>query len=143
PVAPDPPPVVLPPVPKDVPPAPLPAIPLALPAATAPPIPVGPGRIEVGGVPVPYDSLSRMVDGGDFGPSGGCRSCGGARGGCAACSGRGGVDQCAPGGRGCEPFPARTVVGRFVGLVYQEVCCPDPCWQGRGEPIAAAAVFTH
>jgi hypothetical protein len=134
---PAPPPVVLPPVPQDVPPAPLPAIPLAPPAAL--PIPVGPGPIEVGGVPIPFDSLTRMIDGGNH-PGTGCRTCGG--GGCSACSGRGGVDQCSPGGHRCEPFPATTVVGRFVGLVYQEVCCPDPCWQGRWEPLPSAAFFT-
>jgi hypothetical protein len=116
----------------DVPAAP----PKELPAIPGPPpaVIVAPGPIEVGGVPVPFDTLSRLVDGG-CAPGGGCTSCGG--GGCAGCGGR----PCAPGRQPCEPFPARTCVGRFIGLVYENVCCPDPCYQPRWEAITAAAFF--
>ena len=94
-----------------------------------------PGSIDVGGVAMPFDSLTRMVEGqiGGCG-GGGCATCGG--GGCAP--GR----PCAAGKGKCEPFPAKTVFGRAIGLMYENLCCPDPCYQPKWEPITATAFFT-
>ncbi|MDB5311260.1 MAG: hypothetical protein JWO38_5462 [Gemmataceae bacterium] len=140
----------LPPVPPTAPvpgaklpttPAPLPAIPPPPPPTPAPnplpaPLPIpgepGPGPIDVGGAPLPFDSLSRLIDGGDHGSGGGCSSCGGSCGG----------GQCSAGHKPCEPFPARTSFGRVIGLVYENICCPNPCYQPRWESITAAAFFT-
>jgi hypothetical protein len=120
-------------------PAPLPSIPVAPDLGAPAPLPVPgpvvfgpvvPGPIDVNGVPLPFDSLAHLIDGGTDG-FGGCPSCGG------SCAG----GQCRAGQKKCEPFPARTCAGRFVGLVYQTICCPDPCYQPRWEPITAAAFF--
>lgn len=117
----------------------LPAIPsssgavVAVPSQSGLPAPVSPGPIEVDGQPLPFEALSRLVDGGDFGPpmiGGPCAACGGC-----------GDGQCRAGGHKCDPFPAKTALGRFVGLVYQNICCPDPCYQPRWEPITAAGFF--
>ena len=108
------------------------AAPQPLPFPSA--VPVGPGAIEVGGVPMPYDSLSRLVEGEIGGcATGSCSSCGG---GCAP--GR----PCAAGKPKCEPFPAHTVFGRAIGLMYENLCCPDPCYQPHWEAITANQFYT-
>jgi hypothetical protein len=119
-----------------------------LPAVTVPPVPVptaapaptpssAPGPIQVGGKPLTYDALSHLVDGGIEVPTiGGCASCEG---------GPCGPGQCRAGGgaKCCEAFPPGSgPVARFVELIYQCVCCPDPCYVPRWEPIADAAFFT-
>lgn len=113
--------------------APTPTPPAAPPAAlpTTPAVPGTPGPIDVGGTPLTFDALSRLVDGGNR-PGGGCSTCGG------SCAG----GQCAAGKKPCEPFHAHTAAGRFVQLAYETICCPDPCYQPRWEPITAAAFFT-
>src|SRR5437764_803507 len=73
-----------------------------------PPIVVSPppvaGAIELNGQPMPFDALSKMVDGN------GCSHCGSGGGfGCSACG-----DPPCRAGR-CEPFPAKTAVGRVIG----------------------------
>lgn len=133
------------------PPAPLPAAPaksapvvsvpaVPAPAPVAPPAAapmVTPGPIDVGGKPLTYDALSRLVDGGAPPPTiGGVASCEGG-----AC----GPGQCRAGAgpNACESFPPGSgPVARFVELVYKCVCCPDPCYVPRWEPIADAAFFT-
>jgi hypothetical protein len=131
----------LPPAP-DVPPAKLPPLPdttATLPASpadqTAPtPVPTGPvGPIMVGDQIVTFDSLSKLVDGqGCSAGSAGCSTCGDCP------PGR----PCAAGGRKCEPFPeSRNPLTRFVGLLYENICCPDPCYQPKWEPLADAAFF--
>lgn len=116
----------------------LPAIPDPKAVAAPLAVPVRPGPIEVGGRPLTYDALATLVDGGScgapaLGSPGTCESCGG---GC-------GPGQCRAGSgpNKCEPFPAKTAAGRFVKLVYECMCCPDPCYQPRWEPIADAAFF--
>ena len=69
------PPLDLPPIMPAPPPAPLPL---------PPPFPAGPGSIEVGGVPMPYEALTQMMEGQLGGSGGGCSACGG--------------DGCAPAG---------------------------------------------
>ena len=49
--------------------------------------------------------------------------------------------QCRPGGKRCEPYPAHTAAGRVIGLIYSSVCCTDPCYQPRWEPLADASFF--
>ncbi|MCI0704622.1 MAG: transporter [Planctomycetia bacterium] len=127
-------------------PAPRPLPPPVSGSPTLPPLPQesfgGVGPIDINGQPIPFEELAKMVDGsicpgcgGSLG-AGGCASCGGGDGsGCAP--GR----PCPPGARQCEPFPAKTAAGRLIGLVYQSICCPDPCYQPRWEPIADAAFF--
>lgn len=117
-------------------PAPLPPPALLPPPAVVPPEVVA-GTIEVNGTPVTFDALAALVDGNS------CSSCGGnvGPGGCGSCGECGGL-PCRPGGGRCAPFPARTAAGRVIGLVYSSVCCPDPCYQPRWEPLADAAFFT-
>jgi hypothetical protein len=124
---------------SDSPPTALPP-PSALPPLTPSPVPGPPPAaigIEVNGKPVPFDTLSKLVDGNA------CPHCGGGLGpgGCTTCGDCGGP-QCRAGGRRCEPFPDTTVAGRFVGLIYTGICCPDPCYQPHWEPLADAAFFT-
>jgi hypothetical protein len=92
------------------------------------------GPIELSGNPVTFDVLSKLVDGNI------CPGCGGGVGfgGCETCGG----PQCRAGGKRCEPFPAHTAAGRVIGLIYTSVCCPDPCYQPRWEPLADAAFFS-
>jgi hypothetical protein len=136
----------VPQLPPDPPAAQLPAIPTpgSNPAPVMIPTPSGPGPIDVGGQPIPFDALARLVDGGDFGPPfggpGSCPTCGNGMGGIGGC----GPGQCraGAGARCCEAFPATGPLTRFVGLIYQCICCPDPCYQPHWEPIADAAFFT-
>jgi hypothetical protein len=41
----------------------------------------------------------------------------------------------------CYPFPAHTAVGRYIGELYESICCPDPCYQPSWVPEANAAFF--
>lgn len=133
-----PPPTALPPQPLPAPKAvpATPPIPVPLPGTSdAPIIPApmptaGPGPIRVGDGTVTFDHLERLIDGGAR-RGGGCSTCGG------SC----GPAGCAAGKQPCEPFPTGGVAGRFVQLVYESICCPDPCYQPRWEPITAAAFF--
>lgn len=133
--------VELPPIPTaQLPPAPpaklpvvpLPAVPTPAPLPLPSPVPGAPvaGPIDVNGVPLPFDSLSQLIDGGSGGGS--CPTCGG---GC-------GPGQCRAGKKQCEPFPARTVIGRMIGMTYENICCVDPCYQPRWEALPSAAFFT-
>ncbi|VTS02876.1 Uncharacterized protein OS=Blastopirellula marina DSM 3645 GN=DSM3645_13590 PE=4 SV=1: Phenol_MetA_deg [Gemmata massiliana] len=117
-----------------VPPAPLPPLKAAPPSGS---VGVVAGPIELNGQPLAFDALSKMVDGNT------CSSCGGggAVGGCSTCGACGDV-PCRSGGKRCEPFPAHTAAGRVIGLIYSSVCCPDPCYQPKWEPLADAAFFT-
>jgi hypothetical protein len=55
-----------------------------------------------------------------------------------------GVGNCSPGGKECYPCCATdTAVGRFLCNLYHCLCCPDPCYDGRWQPIADAAFFTE
>jgi hypothetical protein len=135
--------------PSDTPPPPPAPAPLGPPVALPPPNPLppmnlppqlpGPGPIEIDGSPVPFESLSKMVDGNT------CSNCGsgltpGGFAGCESC-GACGPAQCRAGGKRCEPFPAHGPFGRVIGLIYSSICCPDPCYQPRWEPLADAAFF--
>ncbi|MBP3958930.1 transporter [Gemmata sp. G18] len=117
-----------------IPPAPLPPL-----KTTPSAVPVGvvAGPIELNGQPLAFDALSKLVDGNA------CSSCGGggAVGGCSTCGACGDV-PCRSGGKRCEPFPAHTAAGRVIGMIYSSVCCPDPCYQPKWEPLADAAFFT-
>lgn len=122
-----------PPPTSDAPPVALPP-PSVLPPLTASPPTAG--LIDINGRPVTFDALSKLVDGTA------CSSCGGgmSAGGCSTCGDCGGP-QCRPGGKRCEPFPAHTAAGRVIGLIYSSVCCTDPCYQPRWEPLADASFF--
>ena len=51
--------------------------------------------------------------------------------------------NCVPGQKPCYP-PANecnTVVGGFLSNLYQEICCPDPCYQPKWDPAAYASFF--
>ncbi len=121
---------VAPPPTSAPPPFPLP------PPSVLPPLPASPptaGLIDINGRPVTFDALSKLVDGNV------CASCGGGMGagGCSTC----GDAPCRAGGKRCEPYPAHTAAGRVIGLIYSSVCCTDPCYQPRWEPLADASFF--
>ncbi len=62
--------------------------------------------------------------------------------GCASCGGCDG--QCVPGRfEDCCGCNSTTVFGRILGGVYQELCCPDACYQGKWIPVANAAFFVE
>ncbi len=76
----------------------------------------------------------------------GCPTCGGRAGisanpapnpSCTTCGGTG----CSPGSAACYPFPATTHLGRFVGGLYECLCCPDPCYQPSWVPESNASFF--
>ncbi|WP_165227179.1 hypothetical protein [Aquisphaera insulae] len=51
--------------------------------------------------------------------------------------------NCIPGRPPCN-LPANecnTVVGAFMQNLYQAICCPDPCYQPRWDPVANASLF--
>lgn len=62
--------------------------------------------------------------------------------GCVDC-GEGCCTNCVPGRRPCDPNVATSVLGRFVGGIYNCICCPDPCYEGKWYPLADAAFFTE
>jgi hypothetical protein len=50
--------------------------------------------------------------------------------------------MCIPGRQPCPPDKdCNTVVGAFLANMYQELCCPDPCYQPKWEPAAFASFF--
>jgi hypothetical protein len=93
-------------------------------------LPAGP--IAIGGQSVSFDALARMVDanGGGSGEVG-----------CASCGDCGPGRPCAPGAQKCEPFPDGNAFTRAMGLIYEIVCCPDPCYQPKWEAVADSAFF--
>lgn len=49
---------------------------------------------------------------------------------------------CIPGRQPCSPEKdCDTVIGAFISNMYQELCCPDPCYQPKWEPAAFASFF--
>ena len=50
---------------------------------------------------------------------------------CAVCAGASHLRPCA----------AKTRLGRFGCILYEEICCPDPCYEGKWIPLANAAFF--
>jgi hypothetical protein len=99
--------------------------------ADAPPAAAAPGGILQAGCSTCGTGLIgglRAPDLGDFGGAG----CGGA-----------GCGNCVPGRKPCDPHLAESVVGRFWGGIYNCICCPDPCYEGKWYPLADAALFTE
>jgi hypothetical protein len=75
----------------------------------------------------------------------GCAGCGlhGYGGhGCAGggCGGYGGANGCYP-GRHCHGCDPDSICGRLFGCFYDELCCPDPCYEPMWIPEANAAFF--
>ena len=75
-----------------------------------------------------------------------CATCGGfhssldgpALHGCLTCGGQ----NCVPGQKPCYPLPdCNSVIGAFISNLYQELCCPDPCYQPKWDPAAYASFF--
>lgn len=113
------------------PPAVLPPLPAAS-LANAPSLSVPAGPISMGGQSITFDALAKMVDGQlDGGPAAGCASCGDC----------GPGRPCTPGSHKCEPFPDDNPLLCALGMIYNTVCCPDPCYQPHWEPIADSAFF--
>lgn len=109
-----------------------PEAPTPQPPAVAPqPVPSFGGLI-VDGVPIDSATVGQVL----AGKSVGCSSCGG--GGCAGC---GGSTHCVPGRPNCDRYPADGVLGRFVGAIYDCVCCPDPCYIPQWTTLANAAFY--
>jgi hypothetical protein len=65
-----------------------------------------------------------------------------------------GPNGCGPGGcvdgncipgrfRHCDWCNRDTFCGRLFCHVYEELCCPDPCYEGRWIPVANAAFFVE
>ncbi|MCZ2343986.1 MAG: hypothetical protein LC104_19645 [Bacteroidales bacterium] len=99
---------------------------------TTPPSPPLGGVLTVDGVPVDPAGLK-------FRWKGGCTSCGGT--GCDGGLGCPGSRHCLPGRKDCEPFPANNACERFIGSLYEIICCPDPCYEPYWEPLANAAFY--
>jgi hypothetical protein len=107
-----------------------------LPPLTLPPLPVGPPTEDKPAAPAPavgpVQIGSRVIPPGEIGPltglpvAGGCSTCGGTGSGC----------------NQCTPFPRTGFASRLVGAVYDVLCCTDPCYQPKWEPLADAAFFT-
>lgn len=109
-----------------LPPLTLPPLP-ATDETTAPPTP-DPSALVVG----PVQIGSRVIASGELGQLTGLPVAGG----CATCGGNGsGCNQ-------CTPFPRIGFASRVVGLVYDTLCCTDPCYQPKWMPLADAAFFT-
>lgn len=68
---------------------------------------------------------------------GGCSTCG--HDDCETC---GGSRHCSPGRKACEPFPARNRFERLIGVMYETLCCPDPCYDPKWNILADSAFFT-
>jgi hypothetical protein len=77
----------------------------------------------------------------------GCSTCGSALssgiGGCPSC-GNGGA--CVPGRTneycdGNSGWCGTTFLGRSIAGLYQCICCPDPCYEGKWLPVADSAFF--
>ena len=51
-----------------------------------------------------------------------------------------GSGQCVP-GRTCTGCNSDTHIGRLLGGFYDELCCPDPCYEPRWIPAVNAAFF--
>jgi hypothetical protein len=50
--------------------------------------------------------------------------------------------MCIPGRQPCAPDKeCNTIIGAFLNNMYQELCCPDPCYQPKWEPAAFASFF--
>jgi hypothetical protein len=110
-----------PPQPEEEPKPPGALPPLPVPNAEPTPEP-STGPVTVGSRVIPTGELTQLTGL----PAGGCASCGGKGGGC---------DR-------CEPYPATGFASRLVGLVYETLCCPDPCYQPKWMPLVDAAFFT-
>jgi hypothetical protein len=80
-----------------------------------------------------------------------CSSCSsglglGSHGGGSGCDSCGGRLPCYPGRKpfcgedGCHvPPPPETCLGRFLHGLYECLCCPDPCYEGKWTPITDSA----
>lgn len=120
------------PPPQELPPVQVPASPAPPPATTLPPPATPGGVLTVDGVPVD-------PAGWKFRWKGGCTSCGGST--CDGGLGCAGSRHCLPGRKDCEPFPANNACERFIGSLYEIICCPDPCYEPYWEPLANAAFY--
>ena len=119
------------------------------PAALGPPAQVSPASATAATPPAPVNPVSAntIVDT-NVVPASGCASghCGGgcAGGGCqgnpASAYGYSG-GGCVPGKRCCDWVYNDTICGRFLGGIYEGVCCPDPCYEPSWIFEANAAFF--
>lgn len=107
-----------PPYPETVPTPPAPQI---LPAPQAPTLPSPAEPLQPLIEPIPQGTAPPL---GTFMP---CESCG-----CA---------PCAAGHTKCAPCTAKTRLGRLGCILYEEICCPDPCYEGKWLALANAAFF--
>ena len=73
--------------------------------------------------------------------SGGGLGAGGSHlsGGSATC----GPEGCTPGRHNCYPWEHnKTFAGRMAGAMYEALCCPDPCYEGKWIPLADSAFYS-
>ncbi len=103
----------------------------ATPPESLPPLALTPVTIEPPPPIVTQPVGHRRIPTGESGAftgvvSKGCSTCGGAGGGC----------------NQCEPMPQTGFATRLVGLMYETLCCPDPCYQPKWMPLADSAFFT-
>jgi len=77
----------------------------------------------------------------------GCSTCGSAlSGGIGGCSSCGNGGACVPGHTNeyCDGncgWCGTTFLGRSIAGLYQCICCPDPCYEGKWLPVADSAFF--
>ncbi len=79
------------------------------------------------------DVQPQLVEGGPPAVNTGCATCGLGGGGC-----------CVPGRyRECCGCNSDSICGRILCCFYDELCCPDPCYEGKWLPVANAAFFVE
>lgn len=119
------------PAPAPLPVAPAPApVPAPVPAPPPPTKPPVVGGLTVDGKAVDLSQFRNRL-------GGGCASCG--HDDCESC---GGSRHCSPGRKACEPFPATTRGERMIGVLYETVCCADPCYEPKWTILQDSAYYT-
>ncbi|MEI7855684.1 MAG: hypothetical protein WCJ06_18410 [Planctomycetota bacterium] len=54
-----------------------------------------------------------------------------------------GPEGCTPGRHNCYPWEHnKTFAGRMAGAMYEALCCPDPCYEGKWIPLADSAFYS-
>jgi hypothetical protein len=103
------------------------------------------GESDVPQQPIVDDALQQAncinCDGGGlispYGGHNGTSGCGV----CTSCPVCGPGLDCYPGRERCCPCEAHNCVDRFFCTLYECICCPDPCYEGKWTPIADSAFF--
>jgi hypothetical protein len=127
-------------------------VPLAWGQAPSPPAPLDKGIVNgqapaPAPAPTPADSGAAAVAPDAAVQPASCSTCGsGLSGGIGGCSSCGSGGACVPGHTNeyCDGncgWCGNTFLGRSLAGLYQCICCPDPCYEGKWLPVADSAFF--